>query len=736
MPYEWRDVRGARRLNGAHVSDEDLAELDERAIGLYRLVSKSPYVTWWSWFFFESRMRNNDELDALKRLYLPQWVLDQEEQAEQGRYLPGGLNLSQLTNWTIDEDALPEVDDDTLLVGVIDSGVPLCHKRLRDIEGETRIISSWQMSTHIEPAPVGPSEVPFGRELYSREINDLIAAHTTADGQLDEAGFNRDAGLVDLFARQGPRELVGGFSHGAAVVDLAAGIDPKGEPVEIKLRSGTLGATTINPAQFAKRVKIIVVNLPNRAAIGLSGEFLDFFVLCALHRITDVAKALWQRNNPDAPDERVGGYPLMMNLSYGRQAGDKAFGNDKFGENVDKIIGDYREDTKPAHGHGYGVCDLMVPAGNDNLARAYSDFQGLPPGAKHSQTLRVQPGDQSSSYVEIWAGGGDGLQLEIAVTPPGDDRRPIDIDFMKIATGTVWALGPTDTEFAQLQTIHASDSSAGALLSIAPTEQPEAPDRVAPAGAWRIHVRNAGGQAFDLNMMVQSEQSLLDRTTTSRRAYFEENGYQRFDKVHGGAVDSFSIDRKTGAVTANDFCENYGAPPGTDTKLRRHGTVISTASDKTACIAGYRLSDGAPAPYSSTGIGRSVKDGRGAPTAALPSDDGAAHPGVLTAGASDGSVAIAQGTSFASALATRHITEQRLIRDGTRRDLNNLDDADTGDNLTASEKLGFDAGALEGLRPFQIKHKGLGGGNRPNTVAKFGKGRISPSRTRPVTRLG
>ncbi len=327
------------------------------------------------------------------------------------------------------------------------------------------------------------------------------------------------------------------------------------------------------------------------------------------------------------------------------------------------------------------------------------------------------------------------------MTAPGDNSTPDDADFKEIVTDAVWGLGPEDTEFAQLQTFQAGASSAGVLLSIAPTEQPDAPHRVAPAGAWRIHVRNAGDLPFDLSMMVQSEQSLLDRTTTSRRAYFEADGYRRIDDVHGGAVDSFSIDRRSGAVMANDYRENYGTSPGTDTKLRRHGTVISTAatSKLTTCIAGYRVSDGAPAPYSSTGVGRKVKFGRGAPTAALPSDDGAAHSGVLTAGASDGSAATAQGTSFASALATRHIIEQRFIRDATRRDLNDLDDLDDGvnrKNLSASEKIAFDAIHFEGRLPFQIRHTDIGKEGEANTVAKLGRGRIEPSRTRPVKRLG
>ena len=70
----------------------------------------------------------------------------------------------------------------------------------------------------------------------------------------------------------------------------------------------------------------------------------------------------------------------------------------------------------------------------------------------------------------------------------------------------------------------------------------------------------------------------------------------------------------------------------------------------------YRNSDGKPASYSATGIGKKTGEGNSAaPTAAFPTDDGAAHFGILSAGAANGSVVAMQGTSFASAQATRFI---------------------------------------------------------------------------------
>lgn len=748
MPSAWRKM-DPPELNG--IPEDENFDVGTLGAGLIKLVKTSPYIHWWRWFHFSSRT-DPTERAAMERLYFPAWVLeareslkelDDPEADDDSRWLPGGLQFDWFVDWKIDDTELPQLDPDTLLVGVIDSGMPLSHSRLLDGQGKTRIVSAWQMSSHLPPTD---PKVPFGRELRAAEIDELLQEHRSETGVLDEAAFNQAAGLVDMQHRQATRELAGGFSHGAAVLDLAAGVDPNGPRIRITDRRAGHEDAEVDPNEFANKVKVISISLPNRSAIGLSGEFLDLFVLSAMHRITEIAKALWRNRKVDESevkgDVNTNGFPLMVNLSYGRQAGDKMFKTDPFGKLLDEMIDNYRRVTQPLDKEGVkipknlGVCDLIVPAGNDNLARVQSDVEALPSGKRHVQDLRIQPGDQSCSYVEIWAGREDGLPndaFQIAVTQPGDDAEVGDDDFIRVTEGMVWAFGPKNAEIAQLRSIQIADRSAGVLLCIAPTQHPDAPHRVAPAGKWRIHVRNANdSHQISVNLMVQSEQSLLDRTTTSRRAYFEEAGYQRFNKTTGGAIDSFSIDRINGEITVNDHLSNYDNTAPEGTMLRRHGTLIATAINENACIAGYRVSDGAPAPYSSTGLGRKAVAGRGAPTAALPSDDGAAHPGILTAGASDGSTAIAQGTSFASALATRHIVEQRFIGDGTKRSAG----GSVGKNLTCREKLNWDAEAEEAEPNGLLNHVGTISvtEKKPNTVAKLGGGRIKTSKNRRIER--
>ena len=72
-------------------------------------------------------------------------------------------------------------DADNAIVGVIDSGIALSHARFRRLDGGTRFLSAWlQGGTWREE-----SAVPFGRELFRTEIDQLMFRAVSA-GALDE----------------------------------------------------------------------------------------------------------------------------------------------------------------------------------------------------------------------------------------------------------------------------------------------------------------------------------------------------------------------------------------------------------------------------------------------------------------------------------------------------------------------------------------------------------------------
>ena len=76
-------------------------------------------------------------------------------------------------NWPKDEDdwettpdevvaRLPTLPDDTVIVGVIDTGVALGHRAFRFSEGASRVIASWQQTARFEHQ--GQRYLPFGEE--------------------------------------------------------------------------------------------------------------------------------------------------------------------------------------------------------------------------------------------------------------------------------------------------------------------------------------------------------------------------------------------------------------------------------------------------------------------------------------------------------------------------------------------------------------------------------------------
>ncbi len=183
--------------------------------------------------------------------------------------------------WLPDYEVLPEIEDDSIIVGVIDTGIPLGHNRFRHADGSSRILSAWQMLAPWESScGIKQKYLPFGRELYRRDIDNLISRYSGGDtlGQLDEYGFNTATGVMNLKNMRGQRELAGIFSHGAHVLDAVAGVDPF-DPRE--------------DADFLTKVKIIAINIPSSTTFGASGTFLDAYMVYAIQRISDLADAIW-----------------------------------------------------------------------------------------------------------------------------------------------------------------------------------------------------------------------------------------------------------------------------------------------------------------------------------------------------------------------------------------------------------------------------------------------------------
>ncbi len=553
---------------------------------------------------------------------------------------------------------LPEsmcLPDDAVIVGVVDLGIALGHRRTQLNGAKTRILSAWQQSANRSDKDGEQQYLPFGRELYADCINAELA---DCGVPLNEEKFNRFTQTEDYYSLSGQRELGQRASHGMHILDLAAGLDPDDE------------------CDLADKVRLMVTNFPDRALVGHSAAFLEYFAVYGIWRMIRLADAIWDRRNKNNKVHTdLKGYRMVINLSFGKQAS----GRDK-----NDLIAKAMEMINCARAEYHPVI-LSLPAGNENLEQGNSLFS-LAGGAMEDIEWRIPPGDQSANFVEVWAQSKQGasnqsLEIEV-ITPDGETSKlsqgasrsanslyiqqkeqPNGFQILpeqgeliaRIYSDHIDAKGHTrgrnqldtedhadlhETEYRQRYVVAVKqtliyDNMPGGTSSI----------QTAPAGVWTIRVRNNGKTKLNVELNVQTDQSENPVTAINQRSYFEHSHYRRFDET-GRKVDTY------------DYPKRGQVPKSLDSSnvVRRHGTLNAVGiSNSTATVAGHRGTDGRPESYSSTGLASPRRKRREEPSASFPSRDGAAHFGVLASGSRDGSSAALQGTSFSAAMATRHL---------------------------------------------------------------------------------
>ena len=517
-----------------------------------------------------------------------------------------------------------DLPDQAAIVVVIDVGIPLCHRRTRLGPDGTRILAAWQQGAarlDLNPnRPRQPGEqmyLPFGRELLAPEINALLRENT-AGGRLDEDGFNRDAWLEDYRNPEGQRELGKRAAHGAHVLDLATGLDPEDRA-------------------HAEALRIIAVNLPARRLIGHSARFLEFFAVLGMIRIVQLSDAVWQLNaKASAKRDKQGGYPTIINLSFGMQASAR--------DGSDLIASALRRINAFRAVQGQPPVHLSIPAGNENLEMGNARAT-VQPGAEVHLDWRVLPEDQSANFVEIWS--------DIPKAAGAADQMPFTL---KLAAPNARACTAAKARVGQIRTLLTTEGAPVArlycdevggrmryVIATRPTQHFQTAP-VAPAGVWTLSLRNRSKQALDLALNVQTDQTEQPISAINQRSYFERADYKRFDET-GRAIDSYGYPDDTGSTDSTGL-------------LRRHGTINAIGmSDQTATVAGHRISDGRPGPTSGTGLAQkdAARPQTARPTASMPMRRGAAHHGVLSAGSRDGSAIALEGTSFSAAQMTKQL---------------------------------------------------------------------------------
>ncbi|KMW59653.1 hypothetical protein AIOL_004635 [Candidatus Rhodobacter oscarellae] len=648
------------------------------SVGKWPADERSPYADWWL-AMGDTGLSNlgNGDLEKLFKAYTLYWGSAEDEKilvADQAAHF--GLDViapipctvsnpdpSTIKGGTPDDigQHVPFVPKDAVITAVIDEAIALGHPRFRTEKGETRILAAWQQGASFDKNQA--KYLPFGQELYTHDINRLLEEFS--DGKdlsrsLDETLFNRAAGLDEPLKSDGLHTLSRRVGHGTAVLDLAAGFD----------------APNIDKKDLERR-PIIAVTLPRRSTIGMGGTFLEFYSIHALVRIVALADAIWKAHHGP-----TGGFPIVVNLSYGQQSGPKD-GSSPFEKAIEWLKSELLKKR--------GVpLEIVMPAGNDNQMRCQARRKMNNSDSFSHQALRVQPEDYTSNFVEIWTSALKELQedhpLRIRIQPPlGEAVEPWrgkHGEYKSFASGAriycqrIKRDAENGEEFRFRYVVCIPPTADDARLT--------GKQLKAVAGLWSVEV-DQPTQFDHVYMGVQVDQSAEPDGERSRRSYFDGWKYSKYlsgrlqddtyntDVPHEEYLGSGRV-RDTFAYPLVEHYDSNGKLDVSQSNLdnwkfshvQRKGTINSIAAlNGIITVASYRASDGRPSDFSATAFWGSYapQKGQDALDVSLPADETPTLRGLLAAGTAAGSIARFRGTSFSAALATRLIVDLMLKLD-------------------------------------------------------------------------
>jgi hypothetical protein len=482
----------------------------------------------------------------------------------------------------------PRVDAHRVLVTVIDDGIAFAHARFRDVAGKTKVEAFWdQRQPSPSPYPAASMVPPYGQALIRTEINDLLARHTRG-GLVDEDALYRGAGNADV-GRRG--------RHGTHVMDLACGW----------------------PSSESKTPMVAAVQLPRAVALDTTGHLLAPSVLDALYFTLDLEARLRKGGDP---------IPVVVNLSYGIHAGPHD-GSSALEMAMDNLI-ESRNSAK---------CPLaiVIPAGNSLLSRCHASVSLSKEQARVIE-WRIPPDHPRTTFLELWLPHKQAACIELKLTTPTGS-------FVYVQPYGTWCLLQGGDPNAVLATVSYREAATSlwnasrdmVLISVASTRFTGDTNKVAPAGTWRLEIRNLITADIQVDAWIERTDSPYGFARTGPQSRFEDAGYAVYDG--------------TGAPVEED--------PHNDSPVSRTRTLNGIATGSRTIVVGAARADRRrPARYASSGpaiAGATGVPTRQGPDVSSTSDDVGTRRGVLGAGTRSAGVVALNGSSVAAPQVTRRI---------------------------------------------------------------------------------
>jgi hypothetical protein len=477
----------------------------------------------------------------------------------------------------------PLLTANAVAIGIIDDGIAFAHQRFRNPSQKSRIEAIWLQET--ERRNEKDNSVVFGQRLDGACIDGLIATCSSEDR------IYREVGLTD-FGNNLYNPLASRATHGTHVLDLAS------------------GGESDRP--------VFAVQLPSTATIDTSGVTMGSYVLQAVRMIM-----IWADGLSAHLHQRV---PLVINFSYGLLAGPKD-GRQPIERALAELI-EYRNCTAATR--------LVMPAGNSYRTRAAARFE-LKDDKPQGLDWVVLPDDGATNYLEVWLDGGIREQgdspVEVSLTPQcqsaGEVIRPVQ--------GVVSEFVIDGRPVAGIYYQAFDDLRQRILLAINPTVRNLDGRDLAPAGRWRLSIRNLTEQTITAHLYVQRDDTPFGYPRRGRQSYLDHPGAYERDEQTGDY-------RVQGPECPIIYQETLSAI-ATSSEAKPDHTIVVGAAEASECCP--------PADYTSSGPTKS----RPGPDCSAIADEGDAHWGMLAAGTFSGSVVRMRGTSVAAPQIVRQIAD-------------------------------------------------------------------------------